>query len=84
MSAHERYITSLVEKFDKLPSRDQRVIEKIIDKMIDWNLTFPRAMANATLQWNQRGMTRAAGGDAEFKEFEESVDWWIEMGEKYG
>ncbi len=84
MSAHQRYVNGLAEKIDKLPSRDQRVIEKIIDKMIQWNLTFPRAIANATVLWNRLGGRRAGGGDEEFKQFEESVDLWIDAGERYG
>ena len=74
----------LAKKFDKLPSRDQRVLEKVIDRMVEWNLTFPRAIANATVQWNRLGGHRAGGGDEEFDQFEQSLDWWIDAGTRYG
>lgn len=68
----------LAKLFDKLPSRDQRLLMKVIDRMIEWNLTFPRAIANATVHW------RPSGGDAEVEDFERSLDWWIDAGLRYG
>ena len=66
--------------FDKLPSRDQRVLGKIIERMIEWNLSFPRAISNATTLW-KNDMT---GSDVEFESFEQSLDWWIDAGKRYG
>lgn len=68
----------LARLFDKLPARDVRLLNKIVTQMVEWNLTFPRAVANATVFFTP------SGGDQEFEDFERSMDHWIEMGRRYG
>lgn len=68
----------LAKLIDKLPSRDQRVLHKLIERMVEWHLTLPRAIANATVYFEP------SGGDQEFESFERSLDWWIDAGKRYG
>jgi len=68
------------ELVDRLPQRDARVIRKILEAMVDWNISFPRALENAMVHWDTRGTYDSS----EFEGFERSLDTWIELGKRYG
>lgn len=71
---------SLAELIDHLQIRDARVVRKILEAIVDWKMSFPRAIVSINTYWKTSGYY----DKAEFEGFERAIDEWIETGRRYG
>lgn len=70
----------LAEALDHLSQRDARVLRKVINAMVDFNVSLPSAFAAIDSLWPTKGYYDAA----QFAGFEKALDQWVEAAHRYG